>query len=281
MTPDILINQGILALFVVGGWFLGKYLHRIISNKSNKESSKGELTRLGETVGFVGGAAGILLGLLLVFAVQHYADAQDAARAEAVNNAKLFYSLGSFNESESIDTRQTLLCYMESVTAEDWKATAAGDVTGAENTTAWTKELRSKILNLTLEDEKQSTGYFILVEHNDNIPELRQFRLLIAQPQIPGIVWFVIYLASFVLSALLALQLADRKYLGRVSISATYVILGVTVAALGVLDHPFAEGVASLQPVAMQGTIQTLQDSYPEAIPSDCPVLAVSDFVAE
>lgn len=281
-SPIVLIGQLVLLATVLGGWFLGKLIHRwIVKRSAREETSNGELSRLSDTVSFVGGASGILLGLLLVFAVQHYTDAQAASRDEAVKNARLFYALGPFDQTERTEARQALICYMDSVATDDWSATAAGDITGAENTTAWSKEVRTQLDNLTVETDKITTAFQVLDEQSLGVAELRQYRLLIAQPQIPLIVWFVIYLSSFVLAALLALHLADRKYLGRISITATYIILSVVVTSLGVLDQPFDSAIGGMQPIAMQSTIQTLTDAYPEVLPDSCPELAESDFTSE
>ena len=273
------IGQLLLLAVVAGGWFVGKSVHRWISKRSSQqETSSAELSRLTDTLSFVGGAAGILLGLLLVFSVQHYTDAQAASRDEAVKNARLFYALGPFDKQERTEARQALICYMNSVVTDDWKATTAGDITGGENTTAWSKEVRSQLDLLTVETDKITTAFQVLDEQSLGVAELRQYRLLIAQPQIPLIVWLVIYLSSFILAGLLALHLADRKYLGRISITATYIILGVVVLSLGVLDEPFNSAIGGMQPTAMTSAIQTLTDSYPEALPQNCPVLAESVF---
>lgn len=258
---------------------MGKYLYRLIRDKSQSEDTRGDqLSRLSETVGFVGGAVGILLGLLLVFAVQHYTDAQAGIREEAVKNARLFYALGPFDLEERTESRQSLICYMESVVSDDWNATAAEDITGAENTTAWSKELRTRLDNLNVESDKLTTAFQVLDEQSLGVAEMRQYRLLISQPQIPIIVWIVIYLSSFVLAALLSLHLADRKYLGRISITGVYIILGVVVTSLGVLDEPFDSAIGGMQPYAMKSTINSLIDSYPEADPGLCPVLSESSF---
>jgi hypothetical protein len=278
-SPGVLLGQAILLVTIAGGWFLGKQIHRWIAKRSpGEETSGGELSRLSDTVGFVGGAAGILLGLLLVFAVQHYTDAQAATRDEAVKNSRLFYSMGPFDAAERTAARQSLICYMESVVQDDWRATAADDITGAENTTAWSKKVRTELSEFTVETEKTTSAFQVLDEQTLGVAELRQFRLLIAQPQIPLTVWLVIYLSSLVLAALLALHLADRKYLGRVSIAAIYLVLAVVVMALAVLDEPFDSSMGRMEPTAMQSTIKTLTDSYPEAVPGNCPVLAESDF---
>jgi hypothetical protein len=279
MSPNVLLEQGILVAIVLGGWFVGKAIHRTIVRRSNAtETANGELSRLSDTISFVGGIAGILLGLLLVFAVQHFTDAQSASRDEAVKVTRLFYSLGPFDITERTQARQTLFCYMDSVVKDDWLASANGDMTGAENTTAWSKEFRSQLDELTVETDKVTTAFQVLDEQSLGVAELRQYRLLISQPQIPLMVWIVIYLSSFVLAGLLAIHLADRRYLARVSIVATYLVLAVVVLALGVLDEPFLANSGGIQPTAMQGVITTLSDSYPESVPTECPELANSAF---
>ena len=279
MSPNVLLEQGILLVIVLAGWFAGRGIFHFIRRRSPEaDAGTGELTRLSDTISFVGGIAGILLGLLLVFAVQHFSDAQSASRDEAVKVTRLFYSLGPFDAAERGEVRQTLFCYMDSVVQDDWRASASGDTTGAENTTAWSKQFRSQLDELTVDTDKITTAFQVLDEQSLGVAEMRQYRLLISQPQIPLMVWIVIFLSSFVLAGLLGIHLADRRYLGRVSIVATYLVLAVVVAALGILDEPFRENSGGIEPTAMQGVIATLSDSYPETVPAGCPVLAASTF---
>ena len=44
-------------------------------------------SRLTDAIAFVGGAYGIVLGLLLVFAVQHFVDTRHVSREEAITAA--------------------------------------------------------------------------------------------------------------------------------------------------------------------------------------------------
>ena len=279
VNSAVLINEAALLVCVIVGWFAGLLGNRWLAARRNSAGlPEDEVGRLGDVIGFVGGALGILLGLLLIFAVQHFADAKDASRNEAVASVGLFNASGPYPTAQRDALRHDLVCLMRSSATEDWQAGSVQDLTGAENTNAWALKVQQDVETLPFATDAQSSNHYFVTQELLEAGKARQMRLLYSVPDIPLAIWIVIYVCSLIFIGLLAFHMADRQWLARLSVTATYLVLVVIVGTLTVLDLPYSGLGASLQPVAMQGSLIRLQDAYPGDIWRPCEQLAVTTF---
>lgn len=257
---------------VAAGWVVGVVLYdRLLARRVKEGDSDAGLT---DAVAFVGGAFGIILGLLLVFAVQHFADARAASREEAASAVGLFNGAGPFAADERSDLRRDLLCYMRSVSSDDWEAARQADLTGAENTSAWAGEIQSAVENLTITTDAQSEYYYFVTERTLTLDSDRAIRLQLALPEIPLAIWLVILVCAFAFITLLSVHLGPRRRLRAVTVSVSTLVLLAVVMSLAALDEPYTGTTATVTPVAMESALLTLQDSFPEEDWSPCPQLA-------
>lgn len=277
MTWSLILHELVLLACVVCGAGIGLWANRRISARAEDgQIADADLGRLSDTIGFIGGAFGILLGLLLLFSVQHFGDSREAAREEAVAASSLFKSSSPFAAPERDQLRGDLVCLMRSSMTEDWVSGASLDLTGAENTNAWESRVQTDVEGLTYDTDARVGYQYFVIQDSLDMAKARQARLLYSQPDIPFAIWIVIWVCTFVFIGLLAFYLADRRWLVRISIIATYIVLLVTIGTLTALDEPFTGVAATVEPVAMAGALTRLQDAAPGAIWDPCPQLAMS-----
>jgi hypothetical protein len=105
----------------------------------------------------------------------------------------------------------------------------------------------------------------------------RQQLLFLAQPQIPAILWAVVFVSS---GLLIFLQVSDsqsqRKIIRRTVLASVVVLMTLEVASLAVLDRPFSP-VARIQPTAMTDAIALLEAGRPGHLgPHDCGLPATT-----
>ena len=220
--------------------------------------------RLSDTIGFVGGAYGILLGLLLVFAVGHFVDARQVSKDEAATAAALFTAVDPYPADQRDPLRHDLQCFMASVAGDDWAAARAGNMAGAATTDAYAASVQQQIEALPQTEDVEASNHYFVTEEFLDLAKYRQLRLLYAVPEIPLAIWVVVYLSAFLFVGLTVFHLGRRRGLRRLAVGVTAVLLVAMIAALIQLDAPYKGLGTSLRPVAMTAALDRLRAAYPE-----------------
>jgi hypothetical protein len=238
----VLILWGIVALAWLVAWWL----------KRRGAAMSGQFTNI---VLFVGFLFGFLLTTLQVFATNHYSEARSQAQSEPTSLVTMYDDLGTFPARVRATGHRTIICYMWSVAEGDWKAQERGDAQESPATVAWGDRLRN-FRNALPQDSPATQEVSADLSNADNA---RQQLLFLAQPQIPGILWAIVFLSSGIL---IFLQVSDsqsqRKIIRRTIVTAVIVLMTVEVASLAVLDRPFSP-IARIQPNAMTDAIALLE----------------------
>ena len=98
---------------------------------------------------FVGASYGLLLGLLVVFAVGHYNDVQSEAQREASSLVSLYDTTGVYPPQTSDHVRSTRPDLLHASVAEDeWPSMANGNELEAPRTLRFGDQVRADVRNL-------------------------------------------------------------------------------------------------------------------------------------
>ena len=268
LTTQILITQGILLGCVLLGWFAGGLIHKFADKRFEEGDLKGhELGRLSDTLAFVGGAVGILLGLLLSFAVADFDDTKGSIQNMGSSSLTIFSASESLNEDQRFEIRRDVVCALQSSIGNDWEAIGNSQRGGSPITTDWLLKLNHDVAHADLSTIQQQQNFPILVSGVAQLTDAREELVMGNTALIPFVVWLVIYFSAFVMTALLAMHLADRKLLARISAGMSWGMLAVILFALTVLDAPLAPvfGTPTLEPIPIQDTLQVLEESFPHS----------------
>jgi hypothetical protein len=194
-------------------------------------------------LGFVAASYGLLLGLLVVFAMGHYTDVQNESQREASSLVSLYDTTGVYPPQTRDHVRHDLICYMRSVVTDEWPLMERGSQLEAPQTLRFGDQLRAELRNLPDSNPEQGSAYGRAGSLISDASASRQRLLFFTAPRIPLALWVVIYVGAFVVSLLLAGHYATRPA-GRISALATVALLmTVVVAVLAMLDQPFGVGV--------------------------------------
>jgi hypothetical protein len=266
---SLLVSEVVLLVVIAAGWWAGRWLLTRYRGKPRAESTGGEAPdtgseRLTDTIAFVGGAYGILLGLLLVFAVGHFVDARQVSKDEAATAAALFNAVDPFPASVRDPLRHDLICYMRSVATDEWAAMRAGDLTGSENAGAYATKVQQEIGALPQDEDVEASNHYFVTEEILELAKDRQLRLLHAVPEIPPVIWLVLYVSAFLFMLLTVFHLGRRRWLARLAVAATTLLLMAIIGALIQLDAPYVGIGTSLRPVALTAATERLQDANPQ-----------------
>jgi len=221
---------------------------------------------------FVSAAYGLLLGLLVVFAVGHYSDSRNKAEDEATSLVALYDALEVYPPETRDTVQRNIVCYMRSIVSDDWPSMEDGNATEAPRTLAFGDRVRGDVRDLPLTTQREGSAYGRAVGFITDASEARQQLLFFTQPKIPTPLWVVIYVGVFLLVFLIALHYTDDPR-GRVTALASLtVLLTVVVTVLAVLDRPFGVG-ARVQPEEMRQALTLLSEGTKPSTLAPCPAM--------
>lgn len=275
MYGQFFITQGVLLACVLVGWFVGHKVHKFADKRFTAGDLEGsELSRLGATLGFVGGAVGILLGLLLSFSVAQFDETRSDVQQISQSGFDFFTASEAFDEAERTELRRDTVCTLRSIVDQDWPAIGNNVTGGSTATTDWLMKLNGEVSRLDLDTPEQIEASQILTDSSTQLTSAREALVMESSIQIPHVVWIVIFFASFVMALILAMHLADRRVMAVISATLAWGMLAVILGALTVLDSPLTPvfGTASIEATPIEHTLVILQETYPDpALWADCP----------
>jgi hypothetical protein len=254
----VLILWGVLALAAA----LALVVHR--------RRRQDEGPEFGSALSFVGASYGLLLGLLVSFAVGHYNDVRSQAQMEASSFVSLYDAVAVYPPATRDPVRHQVFCYMRSIIYDDWPSMEQGNQLQAPRTLRLGDELRASLQSLPTNGSTQSTAYGRAASTIADADQSRQRLLFLTAPEIPTALWVVIYAGAFLVLFLLALHYATRPPGRPWALGATIVLMTVVVGVLAALDQPFTVGV-QVHPDQMQQAVNlVLADETNPTILAPC-----------
>ena len=205
-------------------------------------------------LGFVGSAYGLLLGLLVVFAVGHYSDTRREAQKEASSLVALWDTLGVYPRETRDAVQHDLICYMRAIVEDDWPAMERGSRLEDPRTLAFGDRVRTGIRGLPLDDDRQRAAFGRASTLISDAGASRQQLLFFTEPEIPTVLWVLIYVGAFLIVFLVGTHYAERPRGLVAALGSMAALLTVIVVVLTMLDNPFTAG-ARVQPNSMRDGI--------------------------
>ncbi len=245
MIGHVLILWGVIATAAA----LAVVVHRRRKSEDAPE--------LGAALTFVGASYGLLLGLLVVFAVGHFNEVRSESQREASSLASLYDTISVYPAQTRDHVQHQVLCYMRSIADDEWPSMEQGRNLETPRTLGFGDQLRADLRKLPTNTSGQASAYGRAATQIDSADQSRERLLFLTAPEIPTALWVVIYVGAFLVFLMLALNYAFRPA-GRVwALASVTVLMTVVVAVLAMLDQPFGIGV-QVQPDQMRHAIQLL-----------------------
>ena len=213
----------------------------------------------------------VLLGFIIFLAFESYDQSRTGAETEAlvllqqVENAQFFPP-----EAASTLTGQ-LLCYGRAVVHDEWDRMEAGTEGNALN--PWGLPLFATVRDVEPRSASQQSAYDKWLEQTSTREEARRDRVHGAAGVIPSPLWIVLIFISGVVFAYM-LFFADSGE-GAVTqgmlMGSVAAVITTMLLLLSFLDNPFHSGVGGLEPVAMERSLEILENALPEVAPDTVP----------
>jgi hypothetical protein len=232
---------------------------------------------VGSAVGFVGGAAAFLLGVLMLASLDHYNATKAIVIDEAVAYSGAFESTDGLAAADQATIRRDLICLMRSVATNSWTAAEAGDLKGSDNTHAWRRRTTADVNAAATQTKAQEDSVDTVKSTLISASASGQQRLLAAESDLPLALWILVFVSIFGTTVILTalLRAHPSRTLARASLVTIVAVAGAMLWALTTFDEPFSRGDGVyISPRALNAVMVRLQGTYSEADWGPCESLA-------
>lgn len=200
----------------------------------------------------------VLLGFVVFLAFTSYDAARAGAEDEATIVAQQIETAQLLPPGVSAELTVDLVCYANSVAGVQWDRMEAGTL--GEQVNPWGAAMFETIAEVEPETASEQAAFSKWLDQASEREQARSDRIHGAQGVIPVPLWFVLFFTSVVIFVYM-LFFADSEEHAVVQALLMGAVVSVIVTMLVLLqflDNPFHGGVGSLEPTAMERTLQVI-----------------------
>jgi hypothetical protein len=213
----------------------------------------------------------LLLGFVIFLAFTRYDQSRAGAEAEALVLVQQFETAQLLPPEAREPLSGELVCYGRSVVHLEWPQLESGVEGPTIN--PWAIELFRKLETVEPELASEQSAYDAWLAQTSAREEARRDRVHGAEGVIPAPVWIVLFFSAGVVLVFLLFfaDSGERAVVQAVLIGSVTAVIVMTLLVLRVLDDPYHPGVGSLRPVAMERSLDALQQAR-EVVDLDDPL---------
>jgi Protein of unknown function (DUF4239) len=201
----------------------------------------------------------VLLGLIVVLAFTSYDESRSGAEAEALVVAQQFETAQFLPAAVRRRLSEELVCYARSVAYQEWPRMEASTL--GETINPWGVALFRSLEITEPKTASEEAAYSKWLDQTSDRETARSDRIHGAAGVIPGPLWVVLFLTAgliFVYMLFFA-DSSERAIVQAVLIGSVVAVITATLLVIGFLNDPFQPGIGSLRPVAMERTLEILE----------------------
>jgi len=200
----------------------------------------------------------ILLGFIVFLAFTSYDSARSGAEAEALTVAQQVETAQHFDPAVASELTGQLVCYARSVAGPEW--VQLQDAQLAEGANPWGAELFRTARTIDPESPVEQAAYSKWLDQTSDREAARQDRIHGAVGIIPTPLWIVLLVIAAIvfLYVLFFADSGEGPVTQSMLMGSVIAVMVLLLLLIQFLDNPLHEGVGSLQPVAMQRTLQII-----------------------
>jgi Protein of unknown function (DUF4239) len=216
----------------------------------------------------------LLLGFVVFLAFTKYDDSRAGSEAEALVLVQQFETAQLMPAEARARLSGELICYGRSVVEVEWPAMRSGDPTAHIN--PWAVALFRTLQTVQPQAASEQSAYDAWLDQTSTREAARRDRLHAAEGIVPLSVWVVLFFST-ALIMLYVLFFADsgEPAIAQALMAGT-ITAGIvaTLLVLVALDRPYRAEIGRLEPVAMQRSLQILDEArdalaLDDALPCD------------
>lgn len=258
--------MGILILVFASGIVLALLVGRLENSRGLSDRRDGSLVADGAAgvLGFLGGAAAFLLGVLMLASVDHFNATADLASQEAIAYSAAFDATPALPEPGRQVIQRDLACLVRSVATDSWEASTKGELAGDLNTQAWFTRTLADLSDVRAVEQSGQGSIDSVEDELIDAGKFGQQRLLSGESELPAAMWGLVYLSLFMLAFISTLMMRSHMLLLSLSLCAIFLVSAGMVAVLVAFAEPFDKDTGVyISPQAIEAVAIRLTAAYP------------------
>jgi hypothetical protein len=200
----------------------------------------------------------VLLGFVVFLAFTSYDAARAGAEAEAVVVAEQVETAQFFPPSVAAELTSELVCYARSVAGVQWERMESGTL--GEQVNPWGVALFRTLRTVEPDTASEQSAYDEWLDQTSAREEARSDRIHGAVGVIPTPLWLVLFFSAgliFVYMLFFA-DSGERALVQALLMGTVVAVITAMLLLLNFLDNPFHTGIGGLRPVAMERTLEII-----------------------
>ena len=203
----------------------------------------------------------VLLGFIVFLAFSSYDESKTGAETEALVVVQQFETAQFLPPAARRQLTGELICYGRSVVGQEWPRMETGTESGAVN--PWGLALFGTMRAVQPTTPTEQSAYDKWLDQTSTREEARRDRVHASEGVIPATLWRVLYFiaAVIVVYMLFFADSGERAVTQGVLMGSVVAVMVATLLLLSILDNPYRPGVSELRPVAMQQTLELIDQA--------------------
>jgi amino acid transporter len=202
----------------------------------------------------------VLLGLIVFLAFESYDQSRTGAETEALVLAQQVETAQFFARPVGDRLTGQLVCYGRSVVSKEWPQAEAGE--RPDDINPWGAELFRTLQTVEPQAPSQQSAYDKWLDQTSERETARSDRLHGAVGVIPTPLWIVLILIAAVIFVFMLFfaDPAEGAITQAVLMGSVASVIVAMLLLIRFLDSPFHEGIGGVRPVAMERTLQIIDE---------------------
>ena len=216
----------------------------------------------------------VLLGFVVFLAFTSYDSARSGAETEALLVAQQVETAELFAAPQREELISDLVCYARSVVGVQWDRMENGTL--GEERNPWAVEMSRTLRTVEPRTASEQSAYDVWLSQRQDREAARNDRVHGAVGVIPTPLWVVLFFTSglIFLYMLFFADSGERAIVQALLMGTVVSVLTSMLLLLNLLNNPFHDGVGGLQPVAMERSLQVIDQEvtdigFDEPLPCD------------
>jgi hypothetical protein len=200
----------------------------------------------------------VLLGFVVFLAFTSYDVARSGAEDEALTVAQQVETAQFFPPPVASELTGELVCYARSVAGVQWARMQAGTL--GEQVNPWAVELYKTLRTITPATPVEQSAYDTWLAQTSDRETARHDRVHGAVGVIPDPLWVVLFFSSAVIFVFMLFfaDSGERAKVQALLIGSVIAVITSMLLLLSYLDNPFHDHIGGLRPVAMERTLEII-----------------------